>query len=81
VLHRRQVLKGLMAGLPVAVAAVSAHTVRAAQAVKDAAKPSWVELKQRVDVLEQSDAKTRKLVRAALAVAALSLGFDVSTLL
>jgi hypothetical protein len=80
-LHRRQVLKSLLAGLPVAAAAVSAHSVRAAQAVKEATKPSWDELKQRVDALEQSDAKTRKLVRTALALAALSMGFDVSTIL
>lgn len=80
-LHRRQVLKGLLAGVPVAAATVSAHSLRAAQTLRQATEPSWEALRERVAALEQSDTKTRKLVRAALALAALSLGLDVSALL
>jgi hypothetical protein len=84
-MHRRAVLKGLVAAGVPAAAAAAALTARTAASVRDTTDASLESLKAQVDALktrfEESDARSRKLMKAAIALAALSLGIDVTTLL
>jgi hypothetical protein len=81
-MQRRAVLKGLLAGMPVAAGAAAAAS---AAYVKDKGAATLDTLEQRVDELkaqfEESDQRNRKLIKIALGAAALSLGVDVSALL
>jgi hypothetical protein len=81
-MQRRAVLKGLLAGMPVAAGAAAAAS---AAYVKDKGAATLGTLERRVDELkarlEESDQRNRKLVKIALGAAALSLGVDVSALL
>lgn len=81
-MQRRAVLKGLLAGMPVAAGAAAAAS---AAYVRDKGAATLGTLERRVDELkarlEESDQRNRKLIRIALGAAALSLGVDVSALL
>ena len=81
-MQRRAVLKGLLAGMPVAAGAAAAAS---AAYVKDKGAATLGTLERRVDELkarlEESDQRNRKLIKIALGAAALSLGVDVSALL
>jgi hypothetical protein len=81
-MQRRAVLKGLVAGMPVAAGAAAAAS---AAYVKDKGTATLDTLEQRLDELktrfEEADQRNQKLIRIALGAAALSLGVDVSALL
>ena len=81
-MQRRAVLKGLLAGMPVAAGAAAAAS---AAYVRDKGAATLGTLERRVDELkarlEESDQRNRKLIKIALGAAALSLGVDVSALL
>ena len=81
-MQRRALLKGLAVALPAAAGTAAVASVRFAKETGDqsleALKGQFNELKSR---FEDSDRTNRKLIKAALALAALSLGVDVSALL
>ncbi|HEY5667096.1 MAG TPA: hypothetical protein VIV64_10270 [Gammaproteobacteria bacterium] len=81
-MQRRAVLKGLVAGMPVAAGAAAAAS---AAYVKDKGTATVGKLEQRLDALkarfDEADRRNQKLVRIALGAAALSLGVDVGALL
>lgn len=81
-MQRRAMLKGLLAGMPVAAGAAAAAS---AAYVKDKGTSTLDTLEQRLDDLktrlEDADQRNQKLIRIALGAAALSLGVDVSALL
>lgn len=81
-MQRRAMLKGLLVGVP---AAAGAATAASFAYVKDKGSETFDSLEQRFDRLkaqfEESDKRNQKLIKIALAAAALSLGVDVSALL
>lgn len=81
-MQRRAMLKGLLVGVPVAAGAATAASVAF---VKDKGSETFGSLEQRFNQLktqfEESDKRNQKLIKIALAAAALSLGIDVSALL
>jgi hypothetical protein len=85
-MQRRTMLRSLVMGLPAAAgAAATGIALRSAAHVRDGSQVSLESLKHRVDDLkahfEQADARNRKLLKAAVVLAALSLGLDASSLL
>jgi hypothetical protein len=88
-MQRREMLKGLLIGMPVAAgAAAAASAVRvknSAAYVKDKGQETIASLEQRFNELkdrfEKSEQKNRKIAKLALGAAALSLGIDVSSLI
>lgn len=81
-MQRRAMLKGLLVGVPVAAGAATAASMAY---VKDKGSETLGTIEQRFDKLkaqfEESDKRNQKLIKIALAAAALSLGVDVSALL
>jgi hypothetical protein len=75
-------LKGLLAGVPLAAGAAVATS---ASFVRNQGQKARESVEQRLEDLkrqfEDSEQRNRKLIRIALAGAALSLGFDLSALL
>ena len=84
-MERRAILRGLLAGIPVTAAAVAGAAARSGAYVRDTKDQSVEACSRRIDALrkrlDESDGSTKKLLRAALALSALSLGLDVSALL
>jgi uncharacterized membrane-anchored protein len=83
-MERRALLKGLVAaGIPAAAAAATL-TARTASNVRDKADVSIDALRAQVESLkarfEKSDIQSKKLMRVAIVLAALSLGLDVTSL-
>jgi len=74
----------LAIGLPAAAAATSLGT-RTAASVRESTDAPIQALRAQLDTLkrrfEESDEKNKKLLKAALALAALSLGLDVTALI
>jgi uncharacterized protein YceH (UPF0502 family) len=83
-MHRRAVLKGLFAASIPAVGAAGALAAHAASQTRNAADASIASLRKQVDALskrlDETDARTRKLTKVAIALAGLSLGLDVTAL-
>lgn len=81
-MQRRQLLKGLAVALPGAAVTAAATSKRF---VKETADQSLETLRTQVKDLkerfEKSDRTNKRLIKAALALAALSLGIDLSSLL
>lgn len=81
-MQRRTMLKSLLVGVPIAAGAAGAASVAF---VKDKGSETLGSLEQQFDKLkaqfEESDKRNQKLIKIALAAAALSLGVDVSALL
>ena len=85
-MQRREILRGLILGTPAAAVAVAG--VAAAKSTDfmrekseqslDTCKRQLDELRERMD---RSEASTRKALRVAFALTALSLGIDASALL
>jgi hypothetical protein len=75
-------LKGLLVGMPIAAGAATAASIAY---VKDKGSETLGSLEQQFAKLktqfEESDKRNQKMIRIALAAAALSLGVDVSALL
>jgi hypothetical protein len=75
-------LKGLLAGVPLTAGAAVASS---AAFVRDQGQKARESVEQRLEDLkrqfENSEQRNRKLIRIALAGAALSLGLDLSALL
>ncbi len=84
-MERRKFLRGLVAGLPVAAGVAAGVAVKSKDYVHDASGVTLEALKKRVDELktqfEETDAKNQKLIKVAIAIAALSLGLDVTAFL
>jgi hypothetical protein len=84
-MERRAILRGLLAGIPVSAAAVAGAAAKSAAYVRDTKEQSIEACSRRIDALrkrlDESDAATKKLLRTALALSALSLGLDISALL
>jgi hypothetical protein len=84
-MQRRALLKGLLvAGVPVAAAAaIKSRNMlkRSADVSLEALHGQMRELKAQFESFQQSENRNRKLAKAAVAMAALSLGVDVSALL
>lgn len=87
-MKRRALIKTLAVGIPSAAtitAGIAGLAGRSADYVKETSEHSMEALRKNLDDLrrriEHVDAKNRKLVRAALALSALSLGLDVTMLL
>lgn len=80
-MQRREILKGLLVGMPVAAGAAA---VASASYVKDKGRETLGSLEGRFDALkahfEESDKRNQKMIKIALGAAALSLGVDVSSL-
>ena len=88
-MERRAMLKGLLVSMPVAAgaaaAASAAYMKDSASFVKDKTQETYAALEKRVDELksqfDESDKRNKKLIKLALAAAALSLGIDLGALL
>lgn len=84
-MERRQVLRGLMLGVPTAASAAAGAAYASAGRVREASETSLEALKSRVDALserlDESEAASKKTVKVLIALTGLSLGFDVSSLL
>ena len=84
-MERRALLRGLLMGLPVAGAAVAGAAVKTASYVRETSDNSLESCRRQLDELrermDRSEVSTKKAVRTALALAALSLGMDISALL
>ncbi|MDX1563729.1 MAG: hypothetical protein R3305_12430 [Gammaproteobacteria bacterium] len=84
-MQRRELLKGLAAGVPLAAGAAGTAAIASTKFVKDKGQLTMQALEQRLDVLkkqfEDADERNRKLIKTALACAALSLGIDIGALL
>jgi len=85
-MHRRALLKGLLTvSVPAAAAAAATAAARTTTTVRETTDASIEALRAQIDDLkrrlDRSDAKTRKLMKAAIALAALSLGLDVTAIL
>ena len=83
-MERRALLRGLLAGIPV-TAAVAGVAAASGSYVRETSAQSVEACMRRIDALrkrvDESDASTKKLLKAALALSALSLGLDLSALL
>jgi hypothetical protein len=81
-MQRRAILKGLLAGVPVAAAAATAAS---ASFIREKTEQTRSSLEQRFEELksrfEQADERNKKMLRLALGAAALSLGIDISSLI
>ena len=84
-MQRRALLKGLMIGIPATAAAVAGAAVKSGAYVRETSEQSIESLKTQLDALrkrvDESDASTKKMLKALCALTALSLGIDVSLLL
>jgi len=84
-MDRRAVLKGLFAAGVPAAAAATALAARTTSAVRDGTATSIDSLRQQLESLKtrfaETDAKNQKLIRLAIAMAALSLGVDITAVL
>lgn len=84
-MERRQVLRGLMLGVPAAASAAAGVAYASADRVKEVSETSLEALKARVDTLserlDKSEAASKKTVKVLIALTGLSLGFDLSSLL
>ena len=84
-MERRALLKGLAVGLPAAAATVAGAAVKTTQYVRDTSDQSLETCKRQLDELrermDRSETSTKKALKAAFALTALSLGLDVSALL
>ena len=84
-MERRALVKALMIGVPAAAAVAAGAAVRSTHYVKDASEQSMLKLKNGLDELkervDQMEASNKKWLKAAFAVAAVSLGIDLSALL
>jgi hypothetical protein len=84
-MERRAILRGLLAGIPAGAAAVAGAAAKSGAYVRDTKEQSIEACSRRIDALrkrfDESDAATKKLLRTALALSALSLGLDISALL
>ena len=85
-MKRRALLKGLVAvGVPAAAAAATSVASRSKQVVRETTDQSIETLRAQFRDLrerfERTDKSNRRIARAALALAALSLGLDVTSVL
>ena len=84
-MERRELLRGLILGAPTAAAVVAGAAARSSDYVRDKSDQSLDTVKRQLDDLrermDRSDASTRKAVKVAFALTALSLGIDLSALL
>ena len=84
-MERRELLRGLILGAPAAAAVVAGAAARSSDYVRDKSDQSLDRVKRQLDELrermDRSDASTRKAVKVAFALTALSLGIDLSALL
>ena len=84
-MERRAILRGLLAGIPVTTVAVAGAAAKSSAYVRETSEYSVDTCMRQIEALRQrfdeSDASTKKLLKVALALSALSLGFDVSALL
>jgi hypothetical protein len=84
-MERRAFVRSLATGLPAVAGFAAGAAIKSRDYVKDASGPSLEALRKRVDELRERidavDASNKKLVKVAIALAGLSLGLDVTTLL
>ena len=84
-MQRRALLKGLAIGLPTVVGTAAAVTMKSAHRAKQTADQTLEGLSAQIRDLrtqfEQSERSNKKLIKAAVAIAALSLGIDISALI
>ncbi len=84
-MERRALLRGLMIAVPAAAAIGVGAAARSTHYVKETSELSLAALKKRVDELakrmDRSEATNKKILKALLALTALSLGIDASLLL
>lgn len=84
-MQRRSVLRGLIVAIPAAAGIAAAAASKSRTYLADASEVTLETIKAEIDEIkarfEATDAKNRKLIRAAVLLGALSLGVDLSTLL
>ena len=84
-MERRALLRGLMVGVPAAAAMVATAAVKSSHYVQEASEQSLGTCRRQLDDLrkrmDRYEASTKKALKVVLALTALSLGMDVSTLL
>lgn len=84
-MERRALVRGLLVAVPAAAAVAAGAAVKSTDYVKETSEQSLAALKKQVEDLtrrmDRSEISNKKMLKAALALAALSLGIDVSALL
>ena len=84
-MRRRTLLRGLMIGMPAAAGLAAGALIKSRDYLQDTSEVTLESLKKRIDDLktqfEETDAKNQKLIKAAIVLAALSLGLDVTAFL
>lgn len=84
-MERRALLRGLAVGIPATAAAVAGVAVKSGAYVRETSEQSLDACMQQIDALrkrmDESEVSTKKMLKAMLALTALSLGMDVSALL
>ena len=84
-MQRREILRGLILGTPVAALAVAGAAAKSTEYVREKSEQSLETCKRQLDELrermDRSEASTRKALKVAFALTALSLGIDASALL
>lgn len=84
-MERRALLRGLAIGIPATAAGVAGLAAKSGAYVRDTSEQSLDSCKQQIDALRkrlaESEISTKRMLKAVLALAALSLGVDVSALL
>ena len=84
-MERRELLRGLIAGAPAAAAAAAGAAATSTDYLREKSDQSLETVKCQLDDLrkrmDRSDASTKKALKVALALTALSLGIDLSAIL
>lgn len=84
-MQRRELLRGLIVGTPAAALAVAGATARSTDYVKEKSEQSLDACRRQLDELrerlDRSEVSTKRALKVALALTALSLGIDASALL
>jgi len=84
-MERRELLRGLIVGAPAAAAMVAGAAATSTDYVREKSDQSLETVKRQLDDLrkrmDHSDASTRKALKVAFALTALSLGIDLSAIL
>ena len=84
-MQRREILRDLILGTPVAALAVAGAAAKSTENVREKSEQSLETCKRQLDELrermDRSEASTRKALKVAFALTALSLGIDASALL
>jgi hypothetical protein len=84
-MERRALLRGLLIGIPATAAGVAGLAAKSSAYVRETSEQSVDACMQQINALrkrmDESEVSAKKMLKAVLALTALSLGMDISALL